>query len=143
MRNVLTAGENSPRVVDHFPMATRAPRWRQGQPGFLPGGPGYEGVLPLDSADGIGAESGWSNQIQPGTGTNEELNGSRASHFHNPKTLPKRSGTASYITTGGVRITINKDNRHLNGANLTTQTEENMNLMFYDFNHTTVIPEEN
>lgn len=58
--------------------------------------------------------------------------------------MPKRSGTASYITTGGVRITINKDNRHLNGANLTTETEENMNLMFYDFNHTaTEIPGEN
>jgi len=63
-------------------------------------------------------------------------------HFHNPKKLPKRSGTASYITTGGVRITINKDNKHLNGANLTTQTEENMNLMFYDFNNAGVIPEE-
>jgi len=57
--------------------------------------------------------------------------------LHNPKKLPKRSGTASYITTGGVRITINKDKKHLNGANLTTQTEENMNLMFYDFNNTT------
>ena len=31
MRNVLTAGENSPRVVDHFPV-TRAGRWKQGQP---------------------------------------------------------------------------------------------------------------
>lgn len=63
--------------------------------------------------------------------------------FHNPKKLPKRSGTASYITTGGVRITINKDNKHLNGANLTTETEENMNLMFYNFNNVQpVIPEE-
>ena len=46
-----------------------------------------------------------------------------------------------------MRITINKDNKHLNGANLTTQTEENMNLMFYDFNNNNnaanqVIPEE-
>jgi hypothetical protein len=41
-----------------------------------------------------------------------------------------------------VRITINKDNKHLNGANLTTKTEENMNLMFYDFNNPSVIPEE-
>ena len=47
-----------------------------------------------------------------------------------------------------MRITINKDNKHLNGANLTTQTEENMNLMFYDFNNNhnqpaeQVIPEE-
>ena len=63
--------------------------------------------------------------------------------FHNSKKLPKRSGTASYITAGGVRITINKDKKHLNGANLTTQTEENMNLMFYDFNNASVIPEEN
>ena len=30
MRNVLTAGENSPRIVDHFPV-TRASRWKQGQ----------------------------------------------------------------------------------------------------------------
>ena len=84
----------------------------------------------------------FNNQLLPAPG-GEDLGGSRTSQFHNPKTLPKRSGTASYITTGGVRITINKDNRHLHGANLTTQTEENMNLMFYDFNHTTVIPEEN
>ena len=46
-----------------------------------------------------------------------------------------------------MRITINKDKKHLHGANLTTQTEENMNLMFYDFNNNTgtlnqVIPEE-
>ena len=27
MRNVLTAGENSPRVTDHFP-ASRASRWK-------------------------------------------------------------------------------------------------------------------
>ena len=46
------------------------------------------------------------------------------------------------MTTGGVRITINKDKKHLNGSNLTTQTEENMNLMFYDFNNQNVIPEE-
>lgn len=135
MRNVLTAGENSPRVVEHFPMtANRAPRWRQGMP------------LPTDGDDpNFGAT--YNNQILPapaGTTNIEEPSGSRASHFHNQKSLPKRSGTASYITTGGVRITINKDNRHLNGANLTTQTEENMNLMFYDFNHNAAeIPEEN
>ena len=46
------------------------------------------------------------------------------------------------MTTGGVRITINKDKKHLAGSNLTTQTEENMNLMFYDFNNANVIPEE-
>lgn len=62
--------------------------------------------------------------------------------FKNSKKLPKRSGTASYITGGGVRITINKDKKHLNGANLPTQIEENMNLMFYDFNNASVIPEE-
>ena len=134
MRNVLTAGENSPRVVEHFPMtANRAPRWRQGMP------------PPTDDDDSNVGPS-YTNQILPApVGNNiEEPSSSRASHFPNPKTLPKRSGTASYITTGGVRITINKDNRHLNGANLTTETEENMNLMFYDFNHTnTDIPEEN
>lgn len=32
MRNVLTAGENSPRVVDHFPVS-RASRWKQNQNG--------------------------------------------------------------------------------------------------------------
>ena len=53
----------------------------------------------------------------------------------------KRSGTASYITNG-VKITINKDKKHLNGANLKTHTEENMNLMFYAFNNQTVIAEE-
>jgi len=41
-----------------------------------------------------------------------------------------------------VRITINKDKKHLIGDNLTTKTEENMNLMFYDFNNPSVIPEE-
>ena len=41
-----------------------------------------------------------------------------------------------------MRITINKDKKHLNGQNLTTQTEENMNLMFYDFNNPSSIPEE-
>ena len=34
MRNVLTAGENSERVVDHFPVS-RASRWKNNQ-----GGPG-------------------------------------------------------------------------------------------------------
>ena len=96
-----------------------------------------------DAMDPAASNQGiMNNHILPAP-KNEDLGGSKTSQFHNPKTLPKRSGTASYITTGGVRITINKDNRHLNGANLTTQTEENMNLMFYDFNHTTVIPEEN
>ena len=41
-----------------------------------------------------------------------------------------------------MKITINKDKNHLNGENLTTQTEENMNLMFYDFNNPAVILEE-
>lgn len=41
-----------------------------------------------------------------------------------------------------MRITINKDKKHLNGQNLTTQTEENMNLMFYDFNNPSSIAEE-
>ena len=62
--------------------------------------------------------------------------------MHNSKNFPKRSGTASYITAGGVKITINKDKKHLNGANLTTQTEENMNLMFYDFNNPATLPDE-
>ena len=37
---------------------------------------------------------------------------------------------------------LNQDKKHLNGANLPTQIEENMNLMFYDFNNASVIPEE-
>ena len=75
------------------------------------------------------------------------LHGNQQFQHNNTKHLPKRSGTASYITQGGVRITINKDNKHLNGDNLKPQTEENMNLMFYDFNNNaganSVIPEEN
>ena len=66
---------------------------------------------------------------------------SRKNNFENHE--QKRSGTASYITQGGVKITINKDKKHLNGANLKTTTEENMNLMFYAFNNSNVIQEEN
>lgn len=48
------------------------------------------------------------------------------------------------MTPGGVQITINKDNKHVNGSALKNTTEKNMNLMFYAFNKpdNAVIPEE-
>lgn len=53
----------------------------------------------------------------------------------------KRSGTASYMTTSGVKITVSRDSKYLMG-NLKTEQETNMNLAFYDFNNPSVISEE-
>ena len=45
------------------------------------------------------------------------------------------------MTTSGVKITVNRDSKHLK-CNLKTEKETNMNLMFYDFNNPSVISEE-
>ena len=45
------------------------------------------------------------------------------------------------MTTSGVKITVNRDSKHLAG-NLKTEKEPNMNLAFYDFNNPSVISEE-
>ena len=55
--------------------------------------------------------------------------------------INKRAGTASYMTTGGVKITISRDSKQLTG-NLKLEREAGMNLMQYDFNNPSVISEE-
>ena len=42
--------------------------------------------------------------------------------------INKRAGTASYMTTGGVKITISRDSKQLTG-NLKLEREAGMNLM--------------
>lgn len=126
--------------MDHFP-ASRASRWKN----QVAEGPVYEGSNKGSNTNDniergldplVAGNTRHEKKQQYAQDDNRALpNGGQ--QLHNPKKLPKRSGTASYITQGGVRITINKDKKHLNGANLTTTTEENMNLMFYDFNNTT------
>lgn len=52
MRNVLTAGENSPRVVDHFPVS-RASRWKPNQNGApAPGNGGVYDMIPIELDNG-------------------------------------------------------------------------------------------
>ena len=52
MRNVLTAGENSPRVVDHFP-ASRASRWKQNQNAGPNNGGNVYDMMQLDIDGGL------------------------------------------------------------------------------------------
>ena len=52
MRNVLTAGENSPRVVDHFPVS-RASRWKQNVHGNGSNGGNVYDMMQLDTDGGL------------------------------------------------------------------------------------------
>ena len=67
MRNVLTAGENSPRVVDHFPVS-RASRWKPNQNGApAPGNGGAYDMIPieLEAGGGMGPVAVADNPLPP------------------------------------------------------------------------------
>ena len=115
----MTAGEHNNRVVDHFPMS-RASRWKPNPNGGLD--------ILVDPT-----EHQYDNVRNASFNTRNQQIDNQINY--------KRSGTASYVTTSGVKIKVNKDSKHLNG-NLKTEKETNMNLMFYDFNNPSVISEE-
>ncbi len=69
---MLTAGENSPRVVDHFPV-TRASRWKQGQ---VPpsGGGAYEVMQTDDGMDPPGQPMNrGANQMYPISAAHDDM----------------------------------------------------------------------
>ena len=64
----------------------------------------------------------------------------KAADLHNQ--IRRAGGNSTITGEGGVKITINKDNRHLQGTTLQTEHKAQMNLMYYDFNNPSMIPEE-
>lgn len=96
MRNVLTAGDSSHHVVDHFPV-TRASRWKQQN--LLTGGAFDMMSTELDTL-GACTNDPLNNRLLMGSFQDgpKESGGLPSAQLPNSRQLPKRSGTASYIT---------------------------------------------
>lgn len=85
-------------------------------------------------------------QLPPNVQNGARLGGSYNQGFNDSNALDitkkAKNNTQTIVGAGGVKITINKDSKYLKNKDLTTDHKENMNLMFYDFNNPSMIPEE-